>query len=172
MLLSSWKQFYASLDGSVQQEMLLCYWNQFNVSLDKYVRQVMFLHSWKRFYATLDKSVQQEMLLCFWNQFYTSLDRSVRQEMLLSILSVLTVGRNSILNFPAKIIPWISRTFDGTSWKHTEQSQKEQGWRKRLISQPKGLAQTWHRNRVCFRPRLTTPWVAPESRCARDLVPI
>ena len=38
-----------------------------------------------------------------------------------------------------------------------EQSQKEQGWRKRLISQPRGLAQTCHRNRVCFRPRLTTP---------------
>ena len=69
----------------------------------------------------------------------------------------LTVGRNSILNFPAKITPWISRTFHGTSWKLMEQSQKEQGWRKRLISQPRGLAQTWHRNRVCFRPRLTTP---------------
>ena len=28
MLLSSWKQFYASLDGSVRQEMVLISWNQ------------------------------------------------------------------------------------------------------------------------------------------------
>ena len=76
--------------------------------------------------------------------------------MLLCILCVLTVGKNSILNFPAKITPLISRTLHGTSWKLMEQSQKEQGWRKRLISQPRGLPQTWAGNRVCFRPCPTT----------------
>ena len=92
------------------------------------------------------------MLLRCWNQSYASLDRSVQQEMLLSILCELTVGRNSILNFPAKITPWISKRFHGTSWKLMEQSQKKQGRRKRLISQPRGLPQTLRRNRVCFRP--------------------
>ena len=64
MLLYSWKQIYASLDGSVQQEMLL--------------------YSWKRFYASSDESLQQEMLLRYWKQFYANMDRSVQQEMVLS----------------------------------------------------------------------------------------
>ena len=132
MLLCLWNQFYASLDGSVQQEWILCSCNQF--------------------YASLDGSVRQEWLLSSWYQLYASLDRSVQREMLLSILCKLTVGRNSILNFPAKITHWISRKFHGTSWKLMEQSQKEQGRRKRLISQPRGLPQTCIRNRVCFRP--------------------
>ena len=54
---------------------------------------------WKQFYSSFDKSVQQEMLLYSWKQFYASLDESVLQGMLLSDL---TVGRNSILNIPAK----------------------------------------------------------------------
>ena len=54
--------------------------------------------SWKPFYVSLDKSVEQEVLLCRWKPLYASLDESVRQEML---LCVLTVSRNSILNFPA-----------------------------------------------------------------------
>ena len=141
----------------MRQEMLLCSLNQFCASLDRSVRQEMLLCSWNRFYASLDRSMRQEMLLCSWNQFCGSLDKSVLLEMLVCILCVLTAGRNSILNFPAKITPWISRTFHGTSWKLMEQSQKEQGRRKRLISQPRGLTQTWAGNWVCFRPCPTTP---------------
>ena len=55
-----WNQFYASLRGSVRQEMLLL--------------------SWKRFYVSLRGSVRQEMLLYCWNQFDASLRGSVRQE--------------------------------------------------------------------------------------------
>ena len=147
----------ASLDGSVQQEWLLHSWNQFYASLDGSVRQEWLLCSWNHSYASLNRSAQHEWFLCSWDQFCASLDRSVQHETLLSTLCELTVVRNSILNSPAKITSQISRTFHGTSWKLMEQSQKEQGQRKRLISQPRGLAQTCHRNRVCFRPRLTTP---------------
>ena len=90
-LLRYWNQFYASLDGSVRQEMLLCSGNPFYASLDWSVKQEMLLCSWNPFYASLDGSVQQAWLLCIWNQFYASLDRSVRQEMLWNnIMQVLT----------------------------------------------------------------------------------
>ena len=68
----SWKQFFASLDGSVRQEMLLCSWKQFSASLNRTVRQEMILCSWKRFYVCLDRSVQHKMLLCNWKRFYAS----------------------------------------------------------------------------------------------------
>ena len=77
-----WKQFYESLDGSVQREMLLCCWKQFHPSLNGSVQKEMFLYCLKRFYASLHRSVQQEMLLCCWKQFYASLDESVWQEKL------------------------------------------------------------------------------------------
>ena len=43
--------------------MLICYWKQFYASLDESVQQEMLLYSFNQFYASLDKSVQQEMLL-------------------------------------------------------------------------------------------------------------
>ena len=43
--------------------------------------------------------MQQEMLLYSWKAFYASLDESVLQGM---PMSDVTVGWNSILNFPAK----------------------------------------------------------------------
>ena len=80
MLLCSWKRFYASLDRFVGQEILLCYWKRFYVSLEKSTQHEMLLNSWKHCYASLDESVPKAMLL--WDN---------------------SVGRNSILNFPAKI---------------------------------------------------------------------
>ena len=38
------------------------YWEQFDASLDGSVQQEMLLYNWKQFYASLDKSLQQEML--------------------------------------------------------------------------------------------------------------
>ena len=62
------------------------FWSsRFYASLDKSVQQEMLLYSWKQYHASLDESTQQEMLLCGWKQFYASLDKSVQQEMLLSI---------------------------------------------------------------------------------------
>ena len=62
--------------------MLLCCWKQFHASLNGSVQKEMFLYCLKRFYASLHISVQQEMLLCCWKQFYASLDESVWQEKL------------------------------------------------------------------------------------------
>ena len=86
MLLCSWKRFYASLDESVRLEMLLCSWKQFYASLDGSVRREKLLSSWKQFYVTLDKSAWQETLIYSWKRFYTSLDESVLQGILFSDL--------------------------------------------------------------------------------------
>ena len=72
MLSCCWKQFYASLDRSVRQEMLLCSWERLCTSLDRSVRQETLSCRWKRFYANMDGSVRQEMVLCSWNQIYTT----------------------------------------------------------------------------------------------------
>ena len=77
------KRFYASLDGSVRQEMLLCSWKQFYASLDRSVRQEMLLCSWERLCTSLDRSVRQETLSCRWKRFYANMDRSVQKEMVL-----------------------------------------------------------------------------------------
>ena len=62
MLLLCCEQFFASLDESLQLEMLLCSWKRFYVSFVGSVRLEMLLCSWKRFYASLDKSVLQGIL--------------------------------------------------------------------------------------------------------------
>ena len=70
------------------------------------------LCSCKQFYASLDKSVRQEMLLCSWKSFYASLDGSVRQESSNATgnnFVQVTVGRNSISNFPAKLLTGICK---------------------------------------------------------------
>ena len=129
MLLCSWNWFYASLDRSVWQEMLLCFWNQFYASLDGSVQQEMLLCFWNQFYASLDGSVREEKLLCLWNQFYASLDGSVRQEML---LCVLTIGRNSIWILPPKSplrYQEPSMEHHGSSWNKAKRSKAgEKGW--------------------------------------------
>ena len=56
MTLCAWKQFYASLDRSLRQEMLLCYWKQFYASMDRSVQQEMVLSSWNQINATVGKN--------------------------------------------------------------------------------------------------------------------
>ena len=91
MFLGSWKQFYASFDGSVRLKMLFSCWKIFYASLDRSVQLEMHLCSWKRFYASLDGSVRLEMLLCGWKRLYTNLNGSVRQETLMQLYKFIQV---------------------------------------------------------------------------------
>ena len=115
--------------------MLLCYWKQFYVSLDKYLRQAMFLYSWKQFYASLDKSVRQGILF-----------------------SDFSVGRNSILNFPAQNVQECAEPFcvvTGDDSSHC-QGNLEKGfpWPPKAI--PHGLDGTI--GLVLTQPIYPTPW--------------
>ena len=138
MLLCCWKQFYASLNGSVQKEMLLC--------------------CWKRFYASLDGSVRQEMLLCCLKRFYVSLDESVRQEMLL--WDKLLAG-TAFWKFPPKFEEERAEpSFYVVMTHHTAKANLEKGssWPPEAI--PYGLSYTM--SLVLTQPICPTPWTRPQ----------
>ena len=73
------KTFYASFDGSVRLEMLLSSWKRF--------------YEYERICETWNALMQMEMILCKFGQISVTGNP----------FHWLTVGRNSILNFPARI---------------------------------------------------------------------
>ena len=180
MLLLCCKQFYASLDESVQLEMLLCSCKWSYASFDGSVRLEMLLCSWKQFYASLDGSVRQEIrlrisatgnalmqletilcefgqisatgnalmqletILCKFEQISATGNAHILLETILckfgqicatgNPVQWLTVGRNSILNFPAKIWTGMCRALLTSDDSSHSQSQS----RKRLLLASKG----------------------------------
>ena len=141
-ILCEFGQIYATGNAPMKLESILCEFGQIYATGNTLVQLESILCEFGQIYATGNALMLLDSILCEFGQIY--------------VAGTAPILRNSILNFSRLIPPSISRTFHGTSWKLTEQSQK-QGRRKRLISQPRGLPQTCLRNRVCFRPRPTTP---------------
>ena len=100
LLLCSWKRFYASFNGSVRLEML-------------FMQLKMILCEFWRICVTRNALKQLETILCEFGRICGTGNAHMQLETILSEFGQicatgnpfqwLTIGRNSILNFPAKI---------------------------------------------------------------------
>ena len=163
MLLFIWKQFYASLDGSVRQEMLSCCWKQFYASLDRSVRQETLMQLGATFYKsgqiceTGNALMPLETILCEHGQICTKGNGLVRLEP--NLCNWLLVGTPFWI-FPPKFEPECAEPFYVVMTHHTAKANLEKGssWPPEAI--PHGLPHI--RGLVLTQPICPTPWTWPQ----------